>query len=221
MGYPTGVFNPATRSNGQTIDAGHVNDLQTEVSAIETALLGTITHSVNVSGASTLATLSAGASTLTTLSVSGGSTFAVRPVMPPPALVKVTVTSSVTIASSALSTIAWTERAIVTNSSLHESTVNPSRLVPDSTGVWEVIAQLGTNSPSSGMRAVSIIDSSGSQYGACRVTNSTKNLRLQAVAVKNFDVTGGYFTIVFETDAGSTHSLEPGIAETWASLRKL
>ena len=211
MAYPTGVFNPATRSNGQTIDAGHVNDLQTEVTAIETALLGTIGHSMNVSGASTL----------TTLSVSGGSTFAVRPVMPPPALVKVTVASSVTIASSALSTIAWTVQAIVTNSSLHESTTNPTRLTPDSTGVWEVVAQLGTNSPSSGMRAVKIQDSSGSQYAATRITNSTQNLRLQAVALKNFDVTGGYFTIVFETDAGSTHSLEPGIAETWASLRKL
>lgn len=99
MGYPTGVFNPSARSNGQSIDASHINDLQNELNAIETALLGTITHSLNVSGASTLAslhvsggstfaggvnfggastlgTVEAGASTLASLVVSGGSTLA-------------------------------------------------------------------------------------------------------------------------------------------------
>jgi hypothetical protein len=73
VGYPTSVFSPSARSNGLTIDASHVNDVQTELTAIENALLGTITHSLNVSGASTLATLQAGAST-----------FTVRPVEPPP-----------------------------------------------------------------------------------------------------------------------------------------
>jgi hypothetical protein len=74
--YPSAVFSPAARSNGQTIDASHVNSLQDEVTAIEAALEGTITHSVNVSGNSTLAKLSASNSTLATLTVTGGSTLA-------------------------------------------------------------------------------------------------------------------------------------------------
>jgi len=72
MAYPLSVFNPSVRSNGQTIDASHVNDLQNEVTAVETAMLGTITHSVNVSGSVNLT----GGSSLATLSVSGASTFA-------------------------------------------------------------------------------------------------------------------------------------------------
>ena len=101
MGYPTSVFSPAARSNGQVIDASHINDLQTEVTAIENAVLGTITHSINISGASTLASLHvtgnstvagslvvsgntalaggfnvAGVSTLASLHVTGNSTIA-------------------------------------------------------------------------------------------------------------------------------------------------
>jgi hypothetical protein len=37
--YPTSVFNPASRSNGQSIDASHMNDVQGEIAAIEDALI--------------------------------------------------------------------------------------------------------------------------------------------------------------------------------------
>lgn len=39
MAYPTSAITFTTRSNGQTIDAAHVNDLQTEVAAIEADVL--------------------------------------------------------------------------------------------------------------------------------------------------------------------------------------
>lgn len=39
MGYPTSVFSPTTKNNGDTIQASHINDLQTEITAIETAAL--------------------------------------------------------------------------------------------------------------------------------------------------------------------------------------
>lgn len=61
--YPTATFAPSAKSNGQTIDASHVNDLQDEVTAVESALRGTITHSLNVSGNSTLTNLQATNST--------------------------------------------------------------------------------------------------------------------------------------------------------------
>jgi hypothetical protein len=37
--YPTAVFAPSVRSAGQTIQPGHINDLQDEVAALTTALL--------------------------------------------------------------------------------------------------------------------------------------------------------------------------------------
>lgn len=76
--FPTAVFSPASKSNGQTIEASHVNDLDGEVVAIESGYLnGT-------------ARLNSSNSTLANLSVSGGSTFASRPSMPPPEAVRVT-----------------------------------------------------------------------------------------------------------------------------------
>lgn len=73
--FPTSVFAPATRSNGQTIDASHINSLQDEVVAIEGGYLNG-TARLN-SSASTLVALSvSGGSTLATLQVNGGSTFA-------------------------------------------------------------------------------------------------------------------------------------------------
>lgn len=75
MGYPTSVFSPSARSNGQTIDASHVQDIQVEITALENGLLGTITHNLSVTGASTLGILQAGASTVTSLVVSNGSTL--------------------------------------------------------------------------------------------------------------------------------------------------
>lgn len=39
MGFPTSVFSPTTKNNGDVVQASHINDLQTEVTAIETAAL--------------------------------------------------------------------------------------------------------------------------------------------------------------------------------------
>src|SRR5687767_2599647 len=78
--YPTGVFSPAAKSGGQTIQAAHVNDLDGEVVAVESALLNGIAHAVVIStGGLTLSTGSfnaAGPSSLATLQVNGTSTFA-------------------------------------------------------------------------------------------------------------------------------------------------
>lgn len=49
--YPTSVKSFTTRLTGDTIQASHVNDIQDEIVAIETALLGTITHAITISNA--------------------------------------------------------------------------------------------------------------------------------------------------------------------------
>lgn len=82
--FPTSVYSPATKSAGQTIQASHVNDLDGEVTAMQTGYLNgtarlnaaasTVT-SLSVTGGSTLGTLQAGASTVTTF-VAGASTLA-------------------------------------------------------------------------------------------------------------------------------------------------
>lgn len=78
--FPTSVFSPASRSNGQTLDASHVNDVQDEIVAIEGGYLnGT-------------ARLNSSNSTVANLSVAGGSTFAGP----------VTCSSGVTISSGGL-----------------------------------------------------------------------------------------------------------------------
>lgn len=66
MGYPNSVFNPGTLTDGVDYpQAAHVNDVRAEIAAIETALLGTITHALTVSTGISAANLT----------VSGGSTF--------------------------------------------------------------------------------------------------------------------------------------------------
>ena len=86
--YPTGVYAPASKSAGQTIQASFFNDPEAEITAIEDALKNGIPHAITIStggltvstgglrvgGPSTLAALQAGASTLTTLSA-GASTL--------------------------------------------------------------------------------------------------------------------------------------------------
>lgn len=46
--YPTAVKSFTTKASGETVQAAHINDLQDEVTAIETGLLGTLTHDVKV-----------------------------------------------------------------------------------------------------------------------------------------------------------------------------
>ena len=93
--FPTATKSFTTKNNGGTIDAAHVNDLQDEVTAIETNLRGGSTGQVylggatpgfsstialhrvessqfSVSGASTLGTIQAGNSTFGTLQASNG-----------------------------------------------------------------------------------------------------------------------------------------------------
>lgn len=67
MGYPNAPYSPGSLTDGVDYpQAAHINDLRTEVTAIETALLSGITHPITSSTSLAVAELS----------VSGGSTFA-------------------------------------------------------------------------------------------------------------------------------------------------
>jgi hypothetical protein len=200
LGYPTSVFSPSARSNGQTIDASHVNDLQTEQTAVQTALLGTITHSLNVSGASTLATLQAVAST-----------FTVRPVEPPPhaAVVQSTIVDIVLNTTTAIN---WTHQTLLTNSSMHSTGTNPERLTPQSTGVYVVSANVvmsGQYGASSGNLQLAVQDSSRHAIGEAINTASSNqyNGTVYIAGLKRFDVIGGWVRAVVRIRDASTQSV--------------
>lgn len=241
--YPTGVFSPSARSNGQSIDASHMNDVQGELTAIENALLGTITHSLNVSGASTLATLQAGNSTLSALQAAkstivdlqatnstlanaqiANSTFSVRPVEPPPHAALVFLDSTKTLGSSALSTLSWTAQAVLTNSSAHSTGTNPERLTPQSTGLYQFAAQLYFGAITS-QRAVRLLDSTGDQIAQQTFGPSgavSQDVRINVTGYKRFDALGGYVTCVAVSTAGpSTLSISTGVGESWFAMVKL
>lgn len=147
MGYPTSVFNPSARSNGQTIDASHVNDVQNELNALETALLGTITHSLNVSGASTLATVQAGASTFAELFVT----------KPPPSAV-VAAEALTQLANNVSAVLSFSSQVAVYPASMHSTTANSSRLTAPSSGVYLVNAAVSWSAGSTaGVRAIYIL----------------------------------------------------------------
>ena len=83
--YPTGVFSASNKGAGDVIQAAHVNDLQSEVTAIEDALKNGFAHALTVNGATTISTggltVSTGSvniggpSSVATLQVNGTSTF--------------------------------------------------------------------------------------------------------------------------------------------------
>lgn len=83
--YPTGVYAPASKSAGQTIQASFFNDPEAEITALEDAVKNGFQHAVTINGALTVSTggltVSTGSvniggpSSLATLQVTGGSTL--------------------------------------------------------------------------------------------------------------------------------------------------
>ena len=206
--YPDSVPTFTAKVSGGNIDPAHVNDLQDEVNAIAAGLLNG-TARLNSSG-----------STVARLQVTGGSTFLVRPVTPPPEAARVFLQSTLAIGSSANSTLLFLSQDFVINSSIHSTTTNPERLTPQSTGIFQFTAQVQSDSPSSGLRALSLRDSSETMIGGMRVTNNTNSMRIQATAVKRFDVAGGYVICNFETD-GTSNSVSSGGSASWFAMAKL
>lgn len=214
MGYPTSVQSFTNKSNGQTIDASHINDPQTEITAIETALLGTITHSLNVSGASTVATLQ----------VTGGSTFNVRIAQPPPEAAVVFLQDAYALSSAGTpSTLSWKSEQVLINSSIHSTTTNPERLTPQTTGLFQFTAQLAFTPNSSGDRTAIIVDSSGNSLAAVRSphTGGVNGPFINVTGYKRYDAVGGYARCLVDFSSASTLTVSTGVAFSFFSMVKL
>lgn len=209
--FPGAVKSFTSKNSGDVIQGSHVNDLQDEVAAIEDSY-------VNGTGR-----LNSSNSTLATLSVSGASTFAARPFTPPPQMAVVYQESSLAV-SSVASTQTWTAQLILTNSSMHSTTTNPERLIPQSTGVYHAQAQyaLGGVTDTDVLAQITIEDSSQTPVAISRLMATTvvSGYTFLASGYKRFDAVGGYLTARF-TRGASTMSLSSGIGQTWFSLVKL
>lgn len=208
--FPASVWSPTVKSAGSVIDASHINDPQDEIVAIEGGYLnGT-------------ARLNSSQSTVVSLSVSSNSTFGYRPIMPPPDAALVFLASTVTLGSSADSTVAWTQQAVSINSSLHSTTTNPQRLTPQSTGLYAFSAQLTLSENSSGFRTVRIVDSSGTVIGQSRAAAFVGGgIIIQAVGLKRYDALGGYAVLEYTGTGHSTLSLSSGVGASWYGVHKL
>lgn len=207
--FPASVKSFTTKNAGDVIQNTHLNDLQDEVNAMEGGYLNG-TARLNSSG-----------STLATLSVSGGSTFAVRPATPPPDAAKVFLQSTVTIGTSGASTFAWTAQAFLTNSSMHSTTTNNNRLIPQSTGLYQVVAQMGLSTNSTGFRTLTIVDSSGTNIARTDIAANSGDVYMSAMGFKYFDALGGYAAAVGDFTGQSTLSILSGVGATWFAMVKL
>ena len=209
--FPTSVFAPTNKSNGQTIDASHVNDLQNEVVAIEGGYING-TAPLNSSG-----------STVGTLSVTGGSTFASRPLMPPPEAIRVTDCTSA-LDQNTTNALTWPTQVYAINSSIHSTGTNPSRFTPQTTGVFVMDAgvQIVTGAANStAWLQLEIEDSSGTLIGRSNIQGFGGSVApiARIAASKRFDVVGGWLRIVGKQASGSSHSVFG--SASWCDVRKL
>ena len=254
--FPTSVYSPASKSAGQTIQASHPNDLDSEVNAIEDGYLngtarlnssnstivnlsiaGNCTVAGNlIAGNSTVGNLSItgsctaagglnsnGNSTVFRLSVTGESTFAIRPMLPPPDAVKVFLASTRTLGSSAVSTIAWNAQEFLTNSSMHSTGTNPERLTPQTTGVYQFAAQTAYSSNSTARIVLKFADSSGTIMARGPLQGASSLVQYVSVmGLKRFDALGGYVVVLSSQQSGvSTLSILSSAENSWAAMWKL
>jgi hypothetical protein len=185
MGYPTSVQSFTNKNSGDVVQPSHVNDLQTEVSAVETGLLNGLSHAFAAnagfqSSNSTVAnltvngTLQSSNSTVNALSVSSLSTFAYRPFMPPPDVFRGSLAAGTSSHSNTTRAINWVTDDILTNSSMHSTGTNPERVTPQSTGVYRfnLNAQVVSVEGADVDFALRVEDSSGATIGLAILQSS-------------------------------------------------
>lgn len=148
--YPGTNKTFAARSNGQVIDAAHVQDLQDEVAAMQDGLLNAT------------ARLNSSNSTVVNLSVSGNSTFAGTVtiagtlVLPRRPCARVTHNAVQQIPNGGFTGLSWNTETH-NSTAMHSTSVNSSRIALTSSGLWMIGAQvewLGNATPSRYARIV-------------------------------------------------------------------
>jgi hypothetical protein len=151
--FPTSVKTYATRNNGDTIQASHVNELGDEITAIEDGYRNAT------------APLNSSKSTVATLSVAGGSTFTGDVTMSgelfvtksPPITVART-SSAVAIPNAAYTAIDLYINDVLSTSTMHSTSSNPSRIIMPSSGIYHITGRISwSDFSTAGQRQLQII----------------------------------------------------------------
>jgi hypothetical protein len=183
--YPTGTYAPVAKATGNVIQASFFNDPESEIIAVENALLNGLAHPVSLTstngltvggklsvggpstlttlqaGASTLTTLQAGASTLTSLQVTGNSTFdgtvtITGSFLPTMPVCVLTHSTLIGVANGVATRLNW-DTETVDAAGMHSTSVNSSRITfAASTGWYQVTLSVPWSANSSGAHLLRI-----------------------------------------------------------------
>lgn len=230
--FPTSAKTFTPRSNGQTIDAAHVGDLQDEVAAIEDGYLNgsarlnssnSTLANLSVAGGSTLTgALSVGGnSTLTgNLSVGGASTFAGAVTFNGAATfngavsfsvprIRVTLGVDMAIPDNTFTGINWDAEAFDSHA-MHSTVTNSSRITfVDSTGIYHIGYTVTWSANSSGgVAARVVLNDSTANFVTAQSFQSTAVLAVQSgAAIMRVASTADYATVQVFQNSGSTRSI--------------
>lgn len=210
--YPGAVKSFATRSNGQAMDASHVNDLQDEVTAIEDGI---------VNGT---APINSSRITATSLSLTGNSTVGGN--LTVTGTLTATLTApAVRVSHSALQQVAaatWTglnwDTEAYDSTGMHSTSANSSRLTfAGSTGIYHVGATVQWSSLASGPeRRLRIMFNDSSVVTRTDIGSPGGGLAtaMQLSAAVRVGATTDYVTLqVFQdTSTGSIQAESTGVA---------
>lgn len=183
--YPTSVKAFTTKNTGDVIQAAHVNDLQDEVTAIETGITAGTAHLA--SSNSTVANLNVlGKSTLVDgLVLGGNSTFILRPQMPAE-MAHVFLDAAQDFGSSAVSTVLFKSQLYTYNAAMHSTAA--AGLYPFSTGMHRFSAQLIIQGvlTSTQYCQLDILDSSNASIGIERRDISSTSIQALTLRVEGY-----------------------------------
>ena len=222
--FPGSVFSAADRSAGQVIASAHMNAVQDELNAITDGYInGTArlnSSNLSVRGNSTLASTivfgtipyvlpSSGGSTgqvLTCVSTSGSTMGLEWRANASAEAIRLQLDAALDIANNTTLAVPWTNQIYAINSSLHSTATNPSRITPQSTGLFrcDLTTLWRSNNASTQYNCV-VEDSSGGIIASFtqKIGNSVS---VTAAGTKRYDVTGGYVRVVLRA-VGDTNSV--------------
>ncbi len=115
--FPTSIFAPTTKNTGDTIQPAHINDVQSEIVAIETAIENG------------------------PLTIGGASTFTQSPSLPRWPACRVTNSANQQMPSGAFLGLNWDTESY-DSTGMHSTSATSSRVFLNSSGIWVITGQM-------------------------------------------------------------------------------
>jgi len=197
MGFPSSPFNKANVVAGQTSDPADVNDVYTELAAIGDGLING-TAPIHTSNA-IVNNFSAGNSTLTDLLVTTATPTA-----------RVSQSAAFNLNSGSTTTLTFDTHEFVSPAGMHSTAVNASRLIPPSSGVYLIGANVDFGNSTVGQRDLGILIDGSSVIARTRTSANViagAATLMSVTTVYRFASTTQYAEAIALQTSGSTLSL--------------